>query len=229
MGIIYCFTNKINGKKYIGQTINPKQRYNNHMCDIYKQNRAGYNSPLARAMRKYGKENFSYEVLAKDINDIDILNILEKEYIEKYKSLTTQHGYNILEGGLNASKPKSLESRKKMSQKKGSLSEDEVIQLRIAYKNHESPSKIYNEQYKDKMHYNSFLNIWSGKRYAHILPDYIDNGRMTKISLEQAEEIRKRYKEEKTSYKKLAKDYNVDPSTIGSIVKGKTHKVDHNL
>ena len=38
MGIIYCFTNNINDKKYIGQTINPLQRYNAHKSNYANKN-----------------------------------------------------------------------------------------------------------------------------------------------------------------------------------------------
>jgi hypothetical protein len=54
--------------------------------------------------------------------------------------------------------------------------------LRIAYKNGESPSKIYKEKYSERLHYNSFLNIWSGRRYKNIMPDYIEKGRHTKMN-----------------------------------------------
>lgn len=82
MGIIYRFINQINNKQYIGQSISPKnERYNNHKSSYKNENSSEYNSPLYRAFRKYGFENFTYEILVKDISDIDILNQLEKYYI----------------------------------------------------------------------------------------------------------------------------------------------------
>lgn len=226
MGVIYCFTNKINGKKYIGQTINPKQRYSQHISDVNNKNSKDYDTILARAMRKYGIENFSYEELAKDVQDIEELNRLEEMYIKQYHSLVTENGYNIQIGGKNAPRPMKESSKRKLSLSMGSLSEQEVIELRKAYKNHESPSKIYREKYQDKMHYNAFLNIWSGRKYKQILPEYIQNGRRTKISMQQAQEIRKKYSTTKCTYKSLAQEYNVDPSTIGNIIKNKTHKIE---
>jgi hypothetical protein len=44
------------------------------MSAVYNQNNSEYNSPLHRAMRKYGKENFKYEILISGISDIDLLN-----------------------------------------------------------------------------------------------------------------------------------------------------------
>lgn len=225
MGVIYCFTNKINGKKYIGQTINPYQRHCQHISDVTNKNSKNYDAVLARAMRKYGVENFSYEELAKDIQSIEELNRLEEMYIKQYHSLTTENGYNVLAGGRNASRPMKEFSKKKLSLIKGALSEEEVIELRRAYKNRESPSQIYREKYQNKMDYNAFLNIWSGRRYKHILPEYIQNGRRTKISAQQAQDIREKYATKKYTYKSLAKEYDVNPSTIGCIIRNKSHKV----
>lgn len=55
-GIIYKYTNKINGKSYIGQTIHQTTRYSRH-----KQ--ASDNSYFHNAIRKYGFENFEYKSL----------------------------------------------------------------------------------------------------------------------------------------------------------------------
>ena len=109
IGIIYRFTNQINNKQYIGQSINSKnERYNSHKSSYKNKNSSEYNSPLHRAFRKYGFENFTYEILAKDISDIDTLNQLEIYYINQYNTLIP-NGYNVEVGGKNAPKPKTLE------------------------------------------------------------------------------------------------------------------------
>ncbi len=54
---IYKITNKLNGKCYIGQTWDFKRRFYQHM----EGKVTGY--PIARAIRKYGAENFTIEKL----------------------------------------------------------------------------------------------------------------------------------------------------------------------
>ena len=157
-GIIYCYTNKINGKKYIGQSINPHGRYYNHKSSAYNENAKDYDYPWHRAVRKYGWDNFTYTILD-EADSIEELNQLEIDYIAYYNT-QLPNGYNIEPGGRNASKPRSEETKIKLMKAHASLTEEEVIYLRNAYKNQESPSKIYREKYKDKMHYNSFLNTF---------------------------------------------------------------------
>lgn len=97
-GIIYKYTNKINGKIYIGQTIDEERRKLEHFKakdDFY----------FHRALRKYGMDNFQYDVLysSTEINNkneiIDVLNKLETEYILKYNSYKSEFGYNQTKGG----------------------------------------------------------------------------------------------------------------------------------
>ena len=60
---IYKFTNKINGKSYIGQSVQLETRYNSHKRNYNNSNLSVYNSKFYRAIRKYGFENFDYEIL----------------------------------------------------------------------------------------------------------------------------------------------------------------------
>ena len=129
-----------------------------------------------------------------------------------------------MEGGRNANRVFSEETKEKMRWSHGKLTKEEVIFLRLAYANNESPSKIYNELYKDRLHYNSFLNIWSGKRYATVMPEIIQNGRHTKLTEEQVKEIKLEYQQYRTPYYKLGEKYGVTKGAIEAIVKGKTWK-----
>lgn len=224
MGIIYCFTNNINGKKYIGQSISKgNARYNNHKSSYKNPDDCEYESPLHRAFRKHGFENFTYEILAQDIESIDLLNQLEIQYIQQY-NCQIPNGYNIEPGGKNCAKLKTIEHRKKEIWAQAKLTEEEVIELRKAYQRKESPTKIYREKYENIMHYNSFLNIWSGRRYALIMPEVFEKGRHTKLNAETVKLIRKDREETNLSYDKLAEKYGISKGTIADIIKKRTWK-----
>ena len=94
---IYKITNKINGKCYIGQSINIKQRWKNHKKDAFWKDGPEYQYPLYRAIRKYGIDNFSFEVIEECTTDL--LNDKEIYYIALYKSNDNSLGYNQNTGG----------------------------------------------------------------------------------------------------------------------------------
>lgn len=92
---IYKYTNKINGKSYIGQSINIERRQYSHKSAAYNVNANDYNSQFHQAIRKYGLENFDYEIiveLTQDEYTKDTLNSLEKFFIKYYNSYND--GYN---------------------------------------------------------------------------------------------------------------------------------------
>jgi len=111
-GIIYKATNKVNGKSYIGQTINPlKERIFKHIDDILNSR---YNSYFHRAIRKYGKENFDWKIIA-ECDSLEELNKIEIEMIEKHN--TFEDGYNLTKGGEGKVGCKHTEaSKRKMSE-----------------------------------------------------------------------------------------------------------------
>lgn len=90
-GNIYKITNKVNGKVYIGQTIRPlKVRFRQH---TYRKD-CTY---LASAINKYGKENFTIELI--ETIPYEKLNEREIYWISFYKSQNKKYGYNLLKGG----------------------------------------------------------------------------------------------------------------------------------
>ena len=106
MAIIYKITNKQNGKVYIGQTRRSLEwRLTNSWCGHFTAAKQGYNGLLSKALRKYGKNGFTYEVIEERPNNtfktkqelIDWLNTKEIYWIEQYDSF--KHGYNRTRGG----------------------------------------------------------------------------------------------------------------------------------
>ena len=94
MGYIYCITNKINQKKYIGKTtFSVEKRWNEHLTDCKRKHLE--KRALYEAMNKYGVDNFTCEELCECSNDI--LDIKEQEYIEMFQ--TYHYGYNLTIGG----------------------------------------------------------------------------------------------------------------------------------
>ncbi len=93
--IIYKATNTNNGKCYIGQTINSlKQRVIGHK---HGSSSKGYTYHFYNAIRKYGWDNFIWEVIDDTCQTKDELDEMEFHYIKQYNSL--DDGYNLTEGG----------------------------------------------------------------------------------------------------------------------------------
>jgi GIY-YIG catalytic domain len=90
---IYVITCLVNRKQYVGQTTqNPRDRWHRH-CSTNPGNTA-----IGRAIHKYGKENFEFNVVDTAEN-LEELNKKEVEWISKFN--TVENGYNLNEGGNN--------------------------------------------------------------------------------------------------------------------------------
>jgi len=95
MGTIYKIENNINGKVYIGQTIQElKIRFKRH-CSFSALSKEESNMPIKRAIKKYGKENFTISVIEECDNSI--INEREIFWIKKHNSF--KNGYNATLGG----------------------------------------------------------------------------------------------------------------------------------
>lgn len=97
IGIIYQYKNKINGKRYVGRTVQT----------LEARKREGYfSTKFANALEKYGWDNFETEILweLEADNKVDLitnLNIIEEIIIMNENLQDDEFGYNVKAGGFN--------------------------------------------------------------------------------------------------------------------------------
>ncbi|MGI0058133.1 MAG: GIY-YIG nuclease family protein [Nitrosotalea sp.] len=109
---LYRITNTINGKIYIGQSVDTVRRWYEHKRQAIQDNSEMI---ISRAIKKYGSAVFEFEVIVscktwEDANDTETLLVQQFD-------CQTPKGYNIAAGGINA--PKSEEWKEYMRQIKG--------------------------------------------------------------------------------------------------------------
>lgn len=116
MYTIYKITNLLNGKAYIGFDSNWPARKAVHICEAITRQNKQY--PLYRAIAKYGKDNFKWEILYQNEDRDHTLNVMEnKMIIEHNTHYKDGHGYNMTYGGEGAlGWIPSEETKKKISQ-----------------------------------------------------------------------------------------------------------------
>ena len=114
-GIIYCWRNVRTEKRYIGQTVNPKRRFNRHKHHL--GNYDGQNH-FYRAMNKYSElSDWEYTVIEEVPKEL--LDQREIYWIAFYNSNDPKHGYNMATGGnRHDGFELSAESRRKISEAK---------------------------------------------------------------------------------------------------------------
>lgn len=132
---IYKITNKLNNKCYIGQSIHIQKRFEEHI-------KSELNLPLYKAFKKYGIDNFLFEVVEECKKEE--LNDKEVYYIKFFHSCIDEWGYNLTYGGDGNSAGVSNITRKKISEsRKGiknpmfgkPLSKKSLAKRSITYKN----------------------------------------------------------------------------------------------
>lgn len=136
--IIYLTTNLINGKKYIGLDMNNDTNY------------LGSGIHIKSAIKKYGKENFTKEVL-EICNDREELLLCEKKWIKHYNAVDSKDFYNVHEGGIGGditqymTESEIFEWKKNISEgKKG-----KTKGIRLSEKNKKGISEGLKEYYKN--------------------------------------------------------------------------------
>jgi group I intron endonuclease len=128
--VVYCHTNKINNKKYIGITCQEPEVRWGYNGNNYKQAQPYF----ARAIHKYGWDSFSHEILfegltAQEASDKEI------ELIASYNTYVGDpncQGYNLTRGGFGGVKYLTEEDRRqainKMSNESKKKSRDRLKQ-----------------------------------------------------------------------------------------------------
>ena len=214
---IYKYTNKITGKSYIGQTNDLHKRFRGHKSEAFNPNAPGYNLPFHAAIRKYGIENFTYDVLEEiaDGESQEYVDERERYFISYYQSLTTQNGYNLTTGGDGCPKPP-LTYEEKLSKSKLFTSEEiRDIQTRL----------INDEEYDDieaiyapKLKRTFLVNINTGTNFFNPDFDYpLKKHAKSRFSRKEIRTIKERIKSGE-KYETIQRDYNIKSASFLSMI-----------
>ena len=120
---IYKIENLINGKVYIGQSSNILKRWSTHksFANSLVNSR---NTHLYNAIKKYGIENFSFEIIEE--TSIEDLNKREIYWIKYYNSY--EKGYNLTIGGEGIKKVTEEDIEKICQYWRNGLSVGEIVE-----------------------------------------------------------------------------------------------------
>ena len=138
---IYKVTNLVNGKVYIGQTNSTAaNRFAQHWYDASvckKQN------PFHKALRKYGKKNFSHEVIL--VCEGHMANYYENEVMNMFDShISNEKGYNVANPLDHF---RSIQSCKGESHGNSLLTDEQALEIRNRIDlSHSDAAKIFNKE-----------------------------------------------------------------------------------
>lgn len=223
-----------NGKIYIGQSKNVKERIRRYK----KLQCCKFQLLLYRSFLKYGIENHTFDILKLGSFTKEALNNLEKEYIIQYDSYrqNNKKGMNLTTGGDSIEFDKSV--REKMSktrirkfkegQRNSKISINNIYDIKklIAYN---KPLKEIADKYKVAI--TTISEIKAGRSWSdvpsytvpenekHLINRTNKKSRLQKLTEKQRKEIIERYLEGNITYLELSKDYNISKSGVQAVMR----------
>lgn len=219
---IYCWTNRINGRQYVGQSIDIDRRKRQHLYAVAH----GEDSVLYTAMRKDGVENFIFSIL----EECSVTELDEKERFWITTLNTYLEGYNANSGGQFNYCSQGEENGR------ANFTNTEVLNIRNrVYLNKEEPKDIYNNEYSDRCSYDRFWSMVHGETWQNVDTSMIytrtvntagSKNPRAKLTETDVIEIRRRKYIEKESTKSIYQDYKerISLSAFEKVVLGSTWK-----
>lgn len=202
--VVYKITNTINGKIYIGISNDFPQRMRSHESKAFSHGKE-HGLYFYQAIRKYGWDNFTKEVLESNLSREDACN-REQFYIEQYKSNFPNYGYNLTKGGDGA-------------QTFSKLKYEEVLEIISTIKNTNLCFSTIAEKFK--VSYTTISLINSGTNWHNIELDY--PLRPYGISSEIWDNIINDLINSKTPIREIAKNYGLSYETVRKFNSGQNH------
>ncbi|MFA5135477.1 MAG: GIY-YIG nuclease family protein [Patescibacteria group bacterium] len=241
---VYKIQNTVNGKQYIGSSVNIRERWQDHERNLRAGTHA--NARLQHAWNKYGADAFIFSIIELVSPTKDALIAREQAWIDLHNTAHRDVGYNISPtAGSSLGTKFSAETCARMSkaQKGKVLTEEHKRKIGAAAKGRkasdETKIKIGNgsrgrkhtEECKARI--GAASAAWtrgpvsdetrakqSVTRRAKRLGHGASNGR-AKLTEEQVIEIRRLYATREYTNVQIAQLFGVCKSTIGRIVQGK--------
>ncbi len=100
---IYCHTHVESGRRYVGLTSQTmERRWASHVTKAKSSRGGRWHFP--NAIRRYGPEAFSHEVL-EVCHDLEVANLAEESWIELFDTRNPEKGFNIAKGGQHTPHP----------------------------------------------------------------------------------------------------------------------------
>lgn len=207
--IVYLITNRLNGKHYVGQTVLPIGR--RITCHKSHSRNGHGTAPLHAAIRKYGWENFQWEILENCEDQAD-LDMAERFWIRAYNSLAP-NGYNRETGGSRR-KGVSDETKEKIAASNRGKRHSDATKRLMSVSASNLPDEVKRLRSRKRKpltdsHKSRLSELRSGERYA------------TKLTWEKVREIRRLYATREYSQPGLAQMFDCGTTIIWAIVNNK--------
>jgi group I intron endonuclease len=209
---VYKITNIINKQCYVGISLNIFKRWNTHINNVYNDNCPESDKALYKAMRKYGIENFTFQII--EFCSENELQQKEIQWINHFNSY--KDGYNETVGGDIGGFERGGDLHPNHK-----LTIEDVVDIRMRYGKLERKKTVY-ELYRNKIGKSGFDKIWNGETWKNVMMEVYTkenkqhhkintgnlgatNGRAL-LTVEQVKDIRQR-KRNGESIKTVLHDY----------------------